>query len=205
MFKLNPEAFIYQSVSQEVWETESSIWPILFKYQDTQRIKASTPPYCLVSRYGFVRFFYDVFRKQWDSKWGRWKDVPGEDSEKAVAFEPANDAFGHVRDTIIYLDTQRCPRTELTWAEKFGLVNNVHDSLEHNCPVEYTDECIDLVGRLAQRRNLMLVDTAAPDGLWCGAEVEVGAPGEGMDSLEPVAIPSGPFDFDIRAAVGWPV
>jgi uracil-DNA glycosylase family 4 len=203
MFKLNPESFIHQHIAQEVWEMEKSIWPTLFAYQDKQRARAAAPPHCLVTRYGFVRFFYDVIRKKWEPKWGRWTDVPGEDSEKAVAFEPANDAFGHVRDTIIYLHTQRCPRTELTWAEKFGLVNNVHDSLENHCPVEYADECIDLESRLAQRRNLMLVDTAAPDGLWCGAEMEVGAPGEGLDTLQEISIPQGPFDFDIRPVIGW--
>lgn len=203
MFNLNPEAYIYQSVAQEVWDTERGIWPDLFAYQDAQRLRAAAPPHCLVSRYGFARYFYDVFRKKWDPRFGRWTDVPGEDSEKAVAFEPANDAFGHVRDTIVWLHTQLCPRTELTWADKFGLVNNVHDSLENHCPVEHTDECVDLLARLAQRRNLMLVDVAAPDGLWCGAEMEVGEPGEGMDTLQEIKIPQGPFDFDIRREIGW--
>lgn len=204
MFNLNPDVFLSQVLAQEVWETERSIWPTIFEYQDIQRDKAARPPHWLVSRYGFVRYFFNVYDYTPDKVTKQMKKSPGKDSEAAVAFEPANDAFGHVRDTIIYLDRVVCPKTELTYAEKFGLVNNVHDSLEFHCPSIYTDECLDLVPRLMQRRNLILSGPAAPDGLWCGAEAEISAENEGMDTYEDVVIPSGPFDFDIRGVIGWP-
>lgn len=204
MFNLNPDVFLSQTLAQEVWETERGLWPKIFEYQDAQRDKAARAPHYLISRYGFVRFFFNVFDYTPDKVTREMRKSPGKDSEAAVAFEPANDAFGHVRDTIIYLDRTICPTTGLSLAEKFGLVNNVHDSLEFHCPSCYVEECIDIVGRLMQRRNLILAGPAAPEGLWCGAECEVGLENEGMDTYQDVAIPSGPFDFDIRGVVGWP-
>lgn len=205
MFNLNPDVFLSQTLAQEVWEIEASIWPRIFEFQDEQRQKAAAPPHYLMTRYGYVRWFYSVYTYEYDRVTRQMKTRPGPDSEKAVAFAPANDAFGHVRDTIIWLDTQLCPRTGLSWAEKFGLVNNVHDSLEFHCPSPHVEELLDLVGRLMQRRNRILSGPAAPEGLWCGAEAEVGQENEGMDTCEAVAIPAGPFDFDILSDIGWRV
>lgn len=205
MFNLNPDAFLSQTSAQEVWEMEKSIWPKIFDYQDRQREAAAAPPHRLVTRYGYVRWFYSVFNYPIDPVTKIAKRIPGPDSEKAVAFAPANDAFGHVRDTIIWLDTQRCPKTELSWAEKFGLVNNIHDSLEFHCPDEYVEECLDLVARLMQRKNRILSGPAAPDGLWCGAEADVSEVNEGMHTSKEVKIVSGPIDFDILSDIGWAI
>lgn len=205
MYNLAPETFLSESIAQGVLETEQSIWPRIFAYQDAQRVKAASPPYSLLSPYGYIRHFTDVFSTKYDPKSEQWRrGLPGKDSEKVVAFVPANDAFGHIRDSIIWLDTQRCPATGLTWAKKFCLVNNVHDSLEFHCPSEYAEECLAIVAPLLQRRNQILRGPAAPDGLWCGVEAHVGQENEGMDTCQETSIISGPIDMPIELVIGWP-
>jgi hypothetical protein len=202
VFNTSPEAIGSRTYAQSLIDLEKSLWPEIFTYQSSEQQIAHRERR-IVSRYGHVRYFWEVFSREFNPRTGLWQTVSGNDSEKASAFKVQNDAFGHVRDSMIWLHTQRCPSSGLTWAEKFGLVNSIHDSLEFHCPVEHTDECIALVSKLLQRRNQILISPQEPEGLWCGVECSVSLPNEGQDTLQEVAIPAGPFHFPIEQEIGW--
>lgn len=204
MYMNSPEAFGSKAYAQSLIDVEKSIWPKVFAFQDEQRALADRPNGFSIDAYGYLRRFEEVTRWEWSDEMGRSVSKPGPDSEKAIAAKVQGIAFGFIRDGLIWLDKERCPLTGMTWADKFGLVNNVHDSYEFHCPVEYTEECLAVVGKLLQRRSQILVGPAAPEGLWCAVEASVGIPGEGADTQQDVKIPIGPFDFPIEAQVGWP-
>ena len=203
MYMNAPEAFGSRQYAQSIIDQEKGIWPKIFKFQDEERASASVPPNISLDAYGYLRRFEEVNRSEWSPKLGRWETKPGPDSEKAIAAKVQGIAFGFIRDGLIWLDKARCPITGMTWADKFGLCNSIHDSFVFHCPEKYTEECLEVVGRLLQRRSSILVNEVVPDGLWCKVEAAVGQVGEGYDTCKEVAIPLGPFTFPIEKEVGW--
>jgi hypothetical protein len=203
MYMNAPEAFGSKAYAQSIIEQEKKIWPKIFQFQDSERASASVPPNLSLDAYGYLRRFEEVNRSEWSDKLNRWETKPGPDSEKAIAAKVQGIAFGFIRDGLIWLDKERCPVTGQRWADKFGLCNSIHDSFVFHCPEEYTEECLEVVGRLLQRRSAILVNEAVPDGLWCKVEASVGKVNEGYDTCKEVSIPLGPFDFFVEKAVGW--
>jgi hypothetical protein len=147
------------------------LFPTAAKWREDIRKQAYRDGY-LLSEQGYIRRFGEVFR--WDSRRGML--VPGQDSEAAIAFKPANLAFGHIKDVML-----RCEA--LGYNEKYGFINTVHDSLWFCCPLEYVEEMIENVTREMIANSKTLVGEMAPEGLWCGVEVEIG---KTMDSLATV-------------------
>lgn len=177
--KLNPEAFPTAPDAKRVFDVIRYHFPEIFEWQDAQRQKAHRQKFIL-SRYNYLRWFWSVLI--WNSAYnhGRGGMAPGPDSEKAIAFEPANDAFGIVRDVLLDFDTDRHPRTGQTYTEFCGLMNNVHDSLEAEPYAKDLEEVIDYMARtMTKPRKVLTHPTIAPDGLWCDVEISVG-PGMGV-------------------------
>ncbi len=52
----------------------------------------------------------------WDAAKQKW--VPGDDAEACIAFLPANDAFGHIKDAMLRLEG-------LGWNERARLINQM--------------------------------------------------------------------------------
>ncbi len=59
--------------------------------------------------------------------------VPGDDAEACIAFLPANDAFGHIKDAMLRLEAQG-------WNERARLINQIHDALMFEIPDNLMDE-----------------------------------------------------------------
>jgi uracil-DNA glycosylase family 4 len=200
LHKLYPEAFPTVAIANDLYQMETEIWPKIFAWQDAQRDLAHVQRY-LKTRYGFVRWFWNVYAHKWSKYTNSWEKRPGDDSEKVVAYAPANDAFGHVRDCLIYLHYTLHPETGMSYADTYGLYNNVHDSLELECPAPRVEEAIDLIARLTQRRNPTLTNRIEPLGLWCGIEAAVSDASKGNHAgtlkYNTVATPVGPFDFPL--------
>ncbi len=203
MYMAEPEVWGDKRFAAEMIEIEKGIWPKVFAYQDDMRRLGSTPPYYIRNDYGYLRRFTDVFRKEWDDERKQWVEKHGADSEKAIATDVQAIAFGHIRDGLIWYDKTVCPETGKTYADKFGLCNNIHDDFKFWCPTKYTEECVAVGEKVLQRRNMILKNEIEPLGLWCGIEISVGKVGEGQDTCKDIKIPPRPMDFPIEHLVGW--
>ncbi len=182
LYMLNPESFSSIAEAKRVLDNLNSLFPRPQTWREEIKDRADRE-HCLVSRHGFVRRFWDVLaRRPVEASYvprkgekvmvngndRRWLLRPGDDAEAAIAFLPANDAFGTIRGTMTRLESQGL-------AEKFGLVNQVHDSLVFDCPKSLVEECLFQVKAEMERPNPRLQDPkVAPEGLSCQVEVKVG-------------------------------
>lgn len=187
LWKLNEDSFSTQKESQYVIDTVTGHFPEIPIFQTDVRKLASDQGF-LLSAHGAIRWFMDVFhwqqvragyqpRKGEEVFPGRngqnFKRVHGDDSEAAVAFLPANDAFGHKKERLLALEYDRRV-DELGLLERYGYINDIHDSLMFNCQDRFVEECLHVVKAHMEARSAVLVNSAAPEGLWCEAEASVG-------------------------------
>lgn len=137
----------------------------------------------LVSRHGYVRWFWDVATRKpvgpdyqprgrdkvYQGRDGqRWLLKPGDDAEACIAFLPANDAFGTIRRVMVQL-------REHGLAQKYGLCNQVHDSLVFCVDKPLLDDCLWNVRTLMASPNPYLSDPKlAPQGLSVDVEAKFG-------------------------------
>lgn len=118
----------------------------------------------LISRYGALRWFHETYK--WDGK--SRKLVAGADYNKAQAFYGPNDAFGDMRDNMWSL-------TEGGYAERYQMVNNVHDALYFLPHKSLVPECLNVVRSIMQAPNKKLIDpVVAPDGMWVETGFKIG-------------------------------
>jgi len=198
IYEQNPES--YKS-AKEVQEFVDQLWEIFpqiraFHKSITQLAHKQT---YLISPWGYIRRFFDVF--QWDStKWnaftnssGDWRQ--GDDYEAAIAFLPANGAFGMFKEEMLRLagytpnPLVARPAAWKAWKEKqlwfvkdsedlmerYGFCNQIHDSLIFHCDKPLEDQCIEDVMRVTREPCLTLSDPEmAPNGLFVDADVKRG-------------------------------
>lgn len=164
LYQMYKEDFDSESDAKKAWELIMvELFPGLAKFHERIRQRAAEDKK-LISRAGFVRRFWDVVK--WNRNKQKWEH--GDQAEQAVAFLPANDAFAHVRNVLRELD-------DLGYAEKYGLFNQVHDSLEFECPIELVEECKENVRRIMMMPSREMVDPIlAPTGLIVDVDVMVG-------------------------------
>lgn len=160
LYDANKESFESKKDAKDVITALDNSFPITKAWRDAIRHKAHEQGF-LISRWGYVRYFWEVFR--YDH--GEWR--PGDDSEAAIAFLPANSAFGQIKDAIL-----RC--NALGYLERYRFINTIHDSLLFEVPNNLLDECAHNVKLEMERPSTVLIDpTVAPNGL--SVEVEVSA------------------------------
>lgn len=130
----------------------------------------------LKSRFGHIRRFYEVFR--WDGRKGVWGH--GDQAEEAVAFLPANHAFGNIRECMK-------AQERLGIAEKYGLCNSIHDSFVYVFPTRMREEFLaEVVPVLRAPSAVLTHPVLAPGGLEVDVEV---AWGSDWASLKDVPLP----------------
>jgi DNA polymerase I-like protein with 3'-5' exonuclease and polymerase domains len=163
LWKENEETIQNKAEAQKLLDLLHDLFPRVFKWQDEIRELAHRQSY-LISRHGWMRWFWDV--KRWSSEKGDW--IHGDDSEKAIAFLPANDAHCMLKAALIRLEHRDL-------LKGYGFINTVHDSLLFECPTGLVDECVATVREEMERPSPMLVDPlVAPDGLSVGVDVKLG-------------------------------
>jgi hypothetical protein len=169
----NPDSFRSRAEAQKVIDTLNRLFPRTARFRNIIREKAQRQAH-LLSRHGYIRWFFDVMR--WDKTLGR--PVPGDDAEACIAFLPANDAFGHIKDTMLRLEVQG-------WNERARLINQIHDALMFEIPDTLMDEAIPAIKAEMERRSGVLVDpVVAPDGLWIETSVTVGRHWGAMEEID---------------------
>ena len=151
-----------KQAAKDVRALVERLFPEVFRWQQQIRQLAARQGY-LVSRYGGIRWFHNVF--EWDSAKGQ--ERPGEDAEAAIAFFVQNDAFGKIREAMLEI------QEETQWGQY--MVNNVHDSLVFDVPEAMYLDCAKDVAKIMERpAKLLKHPMLCPEGLVCGVEVSVG-------------------------------
>lgn len=158
-------------------------FPITCRWRSQIQEQAHNQGY-LISRHGYIRRFNSVFRYRplhptdrirpdWKvivtPEGMKWRVENGDDAEAAIAFLPANDAFGHIKEVMIRLEEQG-------YGEEFGLINQIHDSLLFLCPSGILDKCLEVVREEMERPSQYLI-LPSGEGLVCQAEASVGPDG----------------------------
>jgi DNA polymerase len=162
LYQENLENFPDERTAGRFLELLRALFPEVFAWQDRVRHLAHDQQF-LRSRFGAVRRFYEVF--VWDSRRGGWKN--GDQAEEAVAFLPANDAFGEMRE--------RGKQMHLTGlAEKYGLCNAVHDSWQFCFPAALLPEHVAEIEPVLTAPSKVLVSKLVPGGLQVGVELNYG-------------------------------
>ncbi len=191
LFMLNPESFASAKEAGKFQAELKGLFGAVDKWQGAVRLQADQQ-HCLISRYGYVRRFWDVFQRRpvsgdyqprngdrvFEGKDGRrWLLKPGDDHESVVAFLPSNNAFGIKREFLVRLGEQGLD-------EKYGLICDVHDDARFECETRLVDEAVPTIKGLMTRPSEYLIDpVVAPEGLWCGVDAYRGAD---WDSLEKI-------------------
>lgn len=163
LFQLNRDDFESETEARLVWEMVYQLFPRLRKAQDEVRSRAAEDKQ-LINKFGAIRHFFDV--QHWDRK--LQKMVAGEQAEQAVAFLPASHAFGHFRDVLLRIRAQK-------WDERYGLCNQIHDSMVFHCDLALRDECIQNIKHEMERPSTVLIyPEMAPGGFQVDAEAAFG-------------------------------
>jgi hypothetical protein len=180
LYNENLEHFESERVAKRFHDLLRSIFPRVFDWQQRIRQLAHRQQY-LRSRFGHLRRFYEVF--VWKN--GAW--APGDQAEEAVAFLPANHAFGNIRECM---KEQRARGLD----ERFGLCNNVHDSFVYVFPSRMLDEFLaDVIPVLTAPSKVLTHPILAPGGLVVDVEVVAGKTWASMEELKiPMAAAAAP-------------
>ncbi len=194
----HPESYKSKKEVQEFLDLFFDTFPQVWKYQKEIAQSAHKQTY-LISRWGYIRRFHDVF--QWDSKkWnhftgsmGDWR--PGDDYEASVAFNPANDAFGMLKEEMLRMGGYRISQEQIfnvimesvqdlksLWPskeandllERYGFCNQIHDSLFFHCDGGLKDRCIEDILTIMREPCPTLFDPEmAPNGLFVDASCKI--------------------------------
>jgi DNA polymerase I-like protein with 3'-5' exonuclease and polymerase domains len=173
LYEMHKEDFSSQSEAKQLMALLDGLFPKCKKWRDAVRVRAHEQGY-LISRHGYVRRFWEVLK--WEH--GRGLVQGGEESEAAIAFLPANDAFGTIKDAILEMDTKGL-------LERYGFCNTVHDSLLFECPKTLAEECIATIRPIMEAPSKILVDpVVAPDGLACEVSFSVSKSWDRMEEVK---------------------
>jgi uracil-DNA glycosylase family 4 len=196
MFKRNPDSFKSSREAKVCLDMLNRLFPKEETWRGAVRHEADVQSF-LLTRYGYVRRFWDVFTRKivslsyeprngqsciLDAKGRKWLLGPGDDHEAVVAYRPANDAFGLKRAVMVEIG-------ERGLDERYGLFNEIHDCLKFECPDPLRDECLETIKGIMERPSSVLVDPdVAPGGLWCQVDMEIGRNQDRKDASNPTGM-----------------
>jgi uracil-DNA glycosylase family 4 len=139
------EFFSTQAEAKEVMVLFDALFPRAKAYRQRICQQAHEQGY-LISRFGCVRWFWEVFKKKGDSWEGH-----GEDHEAALSFLTQNDAHCHLKDAMLRLWGDGV----LEWA---GFCNTIHDNLMFLTPNDRLRDAQRAVRAAMEAPSPVLVD-----------------------------------------------
>lgn len=171
LYAQNEESFNNEKEAIAVFDMLDKIFYITANFRNTIPLVAKKQGGFLKSAYDCIRWFFDIQRP--DFRTGQM--VRGGDWEKAVAYLPANCAFGMIKRAMTFLEFEGL-------AEKYGLINQVHDALKFHCLKKYSEEALSVVQEIMQRPSEVLF---MPDGspFWVEVEKKVGSNWADMEEV----------------------
>lgn len=164
LYQENLEHFPSERTARGFLDLLQSLYPRVFAWQSAIRKQAHEQTF-LRSPFGHIRRFYEVFT--WDYKSGSYKN--GDQAEEAVAFLPANLAFGAIRETLKELELRGIN-------QRYGLCDQIHDSFVFCFDALQLDRHLAEVYPILTAPSKVLVnEKVAPLGLSVGVEAMAGA------------------------------
>lgn len=161
------EFFDNQGEAKRMMGLLDSLFPVTKRYREDICMKAHDQGY-LISRFGCIRRFWEVFR--WQG--GEWRH--GDDHEAALCFFTQNDAHCYLKEAMIRLD-------DTGWLERANLINAIHDALKFECPDSLVEEAVTKIGAEMTRPSTIMIDPKiAPAGLAIEVEAKVGKSWDAM-------------------------
>lgn len=151
----NLESFKDEAEVKLMVQALESSFPKTIKWRKQIQNKAHYDTF-LVSKFGFIRWFWDVFNFGPN---GQLRN--GEQAEQAIAYLPANSAFGMMREEMLKIRAEDLD-------ERFGYINTIHDSHVFCTEDARVEECLHSV------KAIMEAPSEALGGLWCGVSPSVG-------------------------------
>lgn len=174
IYSENIEHFKNEAAAKNMLGAVKELFPRVFEWQDKIRKKAHEEQK-LISAYGHIRRFFEVYR--WDPRKGDW--APGDQSEEAIAFLPANIAFGGMRETMKI-------QASLGLDEKYGFCNSIHDSFIYCFDKSLVGEFIrEVIPVLRAPSQVLKHPVLCPEGLIVDVEM---AAGDSWASMNEVTI-----------------
>lgn len=163
LFEKHMEDFSGQKEAAEFLAVAEALFPKVFEWQKKVQKQAHEQQF-LKTQYGHIRRFYEVFR--WDTKKGGWGH--GDQAEEAISYWLSNIAFGYIREHMLALH-------HVGLDAKYGLCNNVHDSLIFMFPESMVEEHVkEIYPMLVAPSKVLFHPTIAPNGLSIDAEANIG-------------------------------
>lgn len=165
------EFFSSQGEAKRVMELFDSLFPRAREYRDRICRQAHEQGY-LISRFGCIRWFWEVFKKR-----GKEWDGHGEDHEAALSFLTQNDAHCHLKEAMLRLEARGV-------LERAGCINTIHDSLLFLMPTSLVHSLVPEIAGEMERPSAVLVDpVVAPRGLSVPVSVSGGRAWNKMSDL----------------------
>lgn len=144
------------------------LFPKVDACKDNIREKAHIDRY-LLSKFGFIQYFYDVYAFRFDKKINDWRKHPGDDSEKAIAFPVQTNAFGMLDREILEMD-------RLGICDEHWFINTIHDSVIFEPEIGKRDRCIEEVtGIMNGPCGLLVNEATGSRGLVVKVDASVGS------------------------------
>jgi uracil-DNA glycosylase family 4 len=163
LYEKHMEDFSSQRDAQSFLDVAEELFPKVFAWHKWVQQLAHDQTF-LKTQYGHMRRFYEVFT--WNYKKAAYGH--GDQAEEAISYWLSNIAFGYIREHLKELG-------RLGLDSKYGLCNNVHDSLVFHFPADLLDEHIrEVYPVLIAPSRVLCHPTIAPDGLWIDAELNAG-------------------------------
>jgi uracil-DNA glycosylase family 4 len=162
LYNENREGFKNLAEAELFWKIPRKLAPEVFTFQ-TNICKLARQGY-LISDFKFIRWFWDVWK--YDPKLNA--SVLSEGAEDAVAFLPANHAFGIMREALLKM------HYEGDYLNKFSLRNIVHDAVWFFPRWKDVEECLHISKVYMEAPNTNLINEVTPEGLYIGTEATVG-------------------------------
>lgn len=204
----NQEFIAGKQDAQRLITALDELFPITHKWKSDIQHQAHQQGY-LVSAHGYIRRFNCVLRYKplhrldaprigqkvlTDKSGQRWLVENGDDAEAAIAFLPANDAFGRIKEAMIGLE-------DCGAGEEIGICNQIHDSLIAVCRDGLERAAIKIMQRKMQEESRYLI---LPNGrgLECEAEFSISGLGESWAQCEEIKDLGGWLNGTGKMAIG---
>lgn len=163
------EFFNNEREAKQVMKLLDSLFPKAKRYRDEICQKAHDQGY-LISRHGYIRYFWEVFKWKAGKGWGH-----GDDHEAALCYFTQNDAHGELRDRLRIIH-------EKGLAEKYNMINTIHDSIMFEWPRKLLDE-VGVIKDIMEMPSKVLVNSICPNGLSVEVDVSGGPDWAHMQAL----------------------
>lgn len=189
-FNQNRHTFKTKAEPERILKIMRSRFPKTFEdYPEKIKALADQQTY-LITRYGYIRRFFNVYdwrllakprapknsnEKIIRTKRGDyWLRRDGDSANEAIAYLPANDAFGFKKECMRELAQYERDGIVRNLCKEYGIVNEIHDDLIFEVEDSKLIEAATIVKAVMQSPAKYLKNAICPDGLITKVEVKSG-------------------------------